>query len=126
MGEPTGLRHEDLTYGIIGCAQRVHAALGPGFPEAVYHKAMCLELAKSKVPFESEKTYEVAYQGTLCGEFRADLVAGEAVVVELKALAALSGDHTSQVLAYLKASGLKVGLLFNFGRASLEMKRLVF
>jgi GxxExxY protein len=92
----------------------------------VYHKAMCLELAKSRVPFESEKAYEVAYQGTLCGEFRPDLVTGEAVVVEFKALAALSGDHTSQVLAYLKASGLKVGLLLNFGRAGLEMKRLVF
>ncbi len=126
VGGSATLQHEDLTFRIIGCAQRVHAALGPGFPEAVYHRAMSLELVRTRIPFESEKAYEVTYRGSLCGEFRADLVVEAAVVVELKALAGLNGDHVAQVLAYLKASGLKVGLLFNFGRKSLETKRLVF
>jgi GxxExxY protein len=125
MGEEAGLLHDKLTYLIIGCAQKVHATLGPGFPEAVYQKAMCLELIRSKAPFENEKAYEVAYEGVICGEFRADLVVGGAVVVELKALASLNGDHLAQVLAYLKASGLKVGLMLNFGRQSLEVKRVV-
>jgi GxxExxY protein len=125
VGEAAGLQHEQITYAVIGCAQKVHAALGPGFPEAVYHKAMCLDLVKAKMPFESEKAFEVAYEGVICGEFRADLVVGGAVVAELKALSALNGDHLAQVLAYLKASGLEVGLLLNFGRQSLEVKRVV-
>ena len=126
MSENVKLEHEQLTYGIIGCAQRVHAALGPGFPEAVYHKAMSLELVRSKIPFDNEKGFDVAYQGVICGEFRADLIVGTQVVVELMALGALNGDHLAQVIAYLKASGLKVGLLLTFGRKSLEVKRVVF
>ena len=125
MGEEEGLQRDKLTYTIIGCAQKVHAVLGPGFPEAVYHKAMCMELVKAKMPFESEKAYEVAYEGVTCGEFRADLVVAGAVVTEFKALASLNGDHMAQVLAYLKASGLEIGLLLNFGRQSLEVKRVV-
>ena len=125
MGERTGLQHEETSFAVIGAAQKVHGTLGPGFPEAVYHKAMRLELAKSKIPFESEKAYEVAYEGVTCGEFRADIVVNGAVVAELKALSALNGDHLAQVLAYLKASGLDVGLLLNFGRQSLEVKRVV-
>jgi GxxExxY protein len=126
MNDPAGLPCEDVTYKVIGCAQKVHAALGPGFPEVVYHKALCLALVRAKVPFENEKTFEVAYEGVICGEFRADLLVSGQVVVELKALAALNGDHMAQVLAYLKASRLKVGLLLNFGRRSLEVKRAVF
>jgi len=119
------LQHEELTYAIIGCAQRVHRVLGPGFPEAVYHKALRQELVKAKVPFKSEKLYEVFYEDVCCGEFRADLVVREAVIVELKALSALNNDHLAQMLSYLKASGLKAGLLLNFGRKSLETKRVV-
>jgi len=125
MEEETGMQHEKISYAVIGAAQKVHGALGPGFPESVYHKAMCLELAKSKTPFESQKAFEVAYEGVTCGEFRADIVVSGAVVAELKALTALNGDHMAQVLAYLKASGLEVGLLLNFGRQSLEIKRVV-
>ena len=124
MAGENGLVHGELTYGVIGCCQRVHSALGPGFPESVYHKAMCQELTTTEIPFETEKGYEVEYAGTCCGQFRADLVVADRVIVELKAVAALNGEHLAQVLSYLKASGLHVGLLVNSGLKSLETKRV--
>ncbi len=85
---------------------------------------MCQELTTTEIPFETEKGYEVEYAGTCCGQFRADLVVADRVIVELKAVAALNGEHLAQVLSYLKASGLHVGLLVNSGRKSLETKRV--
>ena len=125
MTDKTGLKHEDLTYEIIGCAHRIHSTLGPGFPEVVYHRAFCQELAERKISFDSEKTFRVYYNDLCCGEFRADLVVCEKVIVELKALSSLNSEHLAQTLSYLKASGLQVGLLINFGRKSLETKRVV-
>ena len=124
MGNQSGL-HSDLTFRIIGCAQRVHGTLGPGFPEAVYHRAMCVELMMQKIPFQGEQKAEVFYEGNLCGEFRMDIVVDERVVLELKALDSLSNDHLAQALTYLKATGLHVALLLNFGRGSLETRRVV-
>ena len=118
-------RDTELTYQIIGCAQRVHRTLGPGFPENVYHKALCLELAKERVPFESEQVFEVYYEGRSVGAFRADVVVNEKVVVELKALGELDGNHLAQGISYLKATGLNVALLLNFGQKSLQTKRVV-
>ena len=125
MADDSDLKHGDLTYRIIGCAQKVHGALGPGFPEAVYHRALCQELMEQKIPFDNEKAFRVHYNGVCCGEFRADLVVDEAVITELKALASIDGEHLAQTLSYLKVSGLQVGLLINFGRKSLETKRVV-
>jgi len=125
LSAQNNLKHSDITYVIIGCAQKVHGALGPGFPESVYHRALCQELLKEKTPFESEKPFEVYYDKALCGQFRVDLVVAEKAVVELKALERLTDEHLAQVLSYLKASELDVGLLLNFGRKSLETKRVV-
>ncbi len=125
MGEGGKLKHQELTYKIIGCAQNIHTTLGPGFPESVYHRAMCRELLTSRIPFESEKPYEVWYNGAICGEFRADLVVAGLVVVELKALSDLTGEHPAQTLSYLRASKLDLALLVNFGRQSLQTKRVV-
>jgi len=119
------LRHGDLTYSIIGCAQRVHRLLGPGFPEAVYHKALSIELSEAGLPFESEKVWDVFYKGDNVGRFRCDLVIDSKVVLEIKALAGLTDEHLAQALSYLKASGLDLALLVNFGSKSLEIKRLV-
>ncbi len=117
--------HKELSYRIVGCAQTVHSKLGPGFPEAVYHKALCYELIDACIAFETEKTVEVFYNDKPCGEFRLDLfVAGE-VVVELKALASLNSEHVSQALSYLKVTGCDLAILLNFGRKSLETKRVV-
>ena len=116
--------HADLTHRIIGAAQKVHRVLGPGFPERVYHQALCRELELERIPFESEKAYHVTYEQAVCGQFRIDAVVEGEVVVELKALSDLTNDHLAQALTYLKAARLRVALLLNFGRKSLEVKRV--
>lgn len=115
----------ELTYKVIGCAQRVHKTLGPGFPEAVYHRALCYELMAAGVSFQSEQKAEVHYDGELCGEFFLDLVVDGALILELKTLDSLNDQHLAQVLSYLKATGLTVALLLNFGARSLQVKRVV-
>ena len=117
--------HRQLSYQVVGCAQRVHAALRPGFPESVYHRALCVELTGAGIAFEGEKCVEVFYEDTCCGEFRCDIVAAGSVVLELKALGQLTGDHIAQALSYLKATGLKLAILINFGQKSLETRRVV-
>jgi len=114
---------DGLTYKVIGCAQQVHRELGPGFPEAVYKRALCYELARQGVPFTSEKEFEVCYHGANCGSFRVDLFVDARLVVELKAVEALCDQHNAQTLAYLKAAGAKFALLMNFGQTSLAVKR---
>ena len=125
MGRAGDGKHKDLTFRIIGRAHHVHASLGPGFPESIYHNALCRGLMMAEICFESQKTYEVYYEGYRCGEFRPDLVVQDCVIVELKALSSLTEDHAAQLLSYLKASELEVGLLLNFGRKALEVKRFV-
>ena len=117
--------HKDLSFKVIGCAQKVHRILGPGFPESVYHKALCYELINTKIPFESEKIIEVFYDGKICGEFRADLVVEDKIILELKALDELNGSHIAQAISYLKATGLKLAILMNFGTEGLETQRVV-
>ena len=112
---------------IIGAAMEVHRELGCGFLEVVYQEALALELAKREVPFRREVELPVFYKGQkLASSYRADFICYDAVVVELKALGALSGTEESQVINYLKASGMKVGLLVNFGSRSLQYRRFVF
>lgn len=113
-----------LTYSIIGAAQKVHRALGPGFGEAVYHVALARELRLREIPFESEKPFKVHYEGALCGMYKPDMVVCESIIVELKAVSELAKEHRAQAVSYLKASGLKTALLLNFGGTSLEVRRL--
>ncbi|MFB3891233.1 MAG: GxxExxY protein [Phycisphaerae bacterium] len=117
--------HGNLSYAVLGCAQRVHAALGPGFIKKVYQKALCHELAKNRAVFQAKAPLEVAYDGVLCGEFEADIFVDEKIIVELKAVDRLCEDHEAQILSYLKASGARVGLLLNFGQKSLVVRRFV-
>ena len=117
--------YPELSYVVTGCAQRVHRALGPGFPERVYQVALCRELAKAGIHFEAEKEHQVHYDGVLCGSFRADTVVEGAIILELEALDRLTSDHLAQALTYLKASGLRLALPINFGRRSLETQRVV-
>ena len=124
LGMQGRILHKELSYRIVGCAQKVHRTLGPGFPESVYHKALCYELMDAGLPFESEKAADVFYAGRLCGEFRMDILVNSAVVLELKALAGITNEHTAQALSYLKATGLQLAILINFGAASLETKRV--
>ncbi|HUT56681.1 MAG TPA: GxxExxY protein [Phycisphaerae bacterium] len=119
------LLHRKLSFDVVGCAQRVHSELGPGFPESVYHRALCVELAAARIPFETEKSVQVFYRKALCGEFRCDIVVDGCVVLELKAIDRLSDEHIAQALSYLKATGLRLAILINFGTGSLETRRVV-
>jgi GxxExxY protein len=112
------------TWAIIGAAQEVHRQLGHGFKEAVYHEALMKEHLARGIPFEHEPTYPVFYKGEkLESCFRPDLICFGEVVVELKAISTLTDADRSQVLYYLKATGLSRGLVINFGGPSLQVKR---
>ena len=116
--------YDELTFKIIGIAMAVHTELGPGFPEEIYQRAMMIGLKEGGVPLERELPIGIVFRKQVIGKFELDFVVAQMVVIEFKALAALAPVHQQQVIAYLAASGLPVGLLFNFGAAKLEYHRL--
>jgi GxxExxY protein len=122
---PETLLFADLTYKIIGAALEVHKTLEPGFLEAVYEEALAYELKKLELAFERQKALAVYYKGITLGDYRADFLVEGNVIVELKAQKVLTAVDEAQLLNYLKATNLKVGLLFNFGARSLQQVRRV-
>ena len=118
-------KHSELSARILGCAMQVSNQLGAGFLESVYHNALVIALSKADIAIETQKPFTVCFEGYIVGKFYADLVVGGTIVVELKAIRALVPEHSAQVLNYLKASGLEVGLLLNFGVPRMEDRRLV-
>lgn len=123
----TELLLKDEVYAVVGAAIEVHRVLGAGFLEAVYQESLEIELASRSIPFEAKKNLTITYKGRrLKKEYEADLVCYGQIVVELKALDCLSSKEEAQLLNYLKATGLRVGLLINFGSVGkLEWKRFV-
>jgi len=112
-----------LTQKIIGCAMKVHSALGPGFLESVYEKALAYELHKSGLQVECQKPIHVLYDGVIVGDFAADMFIESRVIVENKAVQAILAAHEAQLVHYLAATGVEIGLLLNFGASSLQFKR---
>ena len=123
----TDLLLKDEVYGVVGAAIEVHKELGPGFFEAVYQEAMEIELTDAGIPFGSQEPVTIHYKGRpLEKQYVPDLICHEQIVVELKAVDALSSQEEAQMINYLKATGLRVGVLINFGtHGRLEWKRLV-
>jgi GxxExxY protein len=117
------MEHAELTEKIIGCAMKVHRTLGPGFLESVYQNALAHELGKAGLRVECEKPIQVIYDGIVVGDFAADLLVDGTVMVENKAAQALAPAHEIQLVNYLTATGVEIGLLLNFGAEKLEFKR---
>jgi GxxExxY protein len=120
-----GLEHEDLTDKIIGCAIEVHKKLGPGFIESIYENALIFELEKRHLGFERQKEVTIEYDGFEVGRHRLDLIVEDTIVVELKAVKHIEDIHFAIVKSYLKALGKEHGLLINFSKPVLEVKRVI-
>ena len=122
------MKTDERTYRIIGAAMEVHRELGSGFLEAIYQEALGREFTDKKIPFVEQPGIEVLYKGKpLNKKYQPDFLCfGDEVVVELKAISALGPGEDAQLINYLKATGLSVGLLINFGSGSLEYKRMVY
>ena len=122
-----GFLYKDLTYKIIGIAMEIHRELQSGFLEAVYEEVMSKELKKAKIPFENQVRIDIYYKGEkLDKQYQADFIIDKKVLVELKGISKITDIERAQVINYLKATGLKVGLIINFGGKSLEWERVVY
>jgi GxxExxY protein len=121
--------HDDrATQAVIGAAMEVHSRLGPGLLEAVYQHCLCLELHERNIPFRAQAAMPVIYKGvTVPLGYRADILVAEAIIVDVKAVSALTAAHKAQVLTYLRLSGARVGLLMNFHARRLKdgLRRLM-
>jgi GxxExxY protein len=117
---------DPVTEEIIAACYRVHNELGPGFTEKTYSKALQIALKKIDLKYETEKEFSVSFDSIKVGKFRADFVIADSIIVELKSIEGkLPKIFESQVISYLKASGLQVGLLVNFGNRRCEVRRLM-
>lgn len=121
----TELLYKDLAFSVIGAAMEVHRVLGPGFPENVYQCALEREMAIQHIPFVAQQHIQVVYKELVVADYYLDLVVDEKILLELKAVDMLVKVHESQILTYLKASGLRLGVLLNFGERSLRSRRFV-
>jgi GxxExxY protein len=120
-----GYEFEELSSKVLAAAIDVHKALGPGFVEPIYQKALEVALQHRGISFERQKDVHVFFEGVDVGVQRLDLVVGAQIILELKAVADLADVHFAQLRSYLKATGLRVGLLLNFNAPTLIIKRVV-
>ena len=115
----------ELSEEIIGAAYVVSNELGCGFLEKVYQNALAMELRRRGLKIYTECPIKVFYKGEIVGDYFADILVNESIIIELKACKALENIHSAQLLNYLNAAGLKIGLLINFGTPRVQIKRLV-
>lgn len=119
----TDLKHGEITQSVIGCAFEVIKELGAGFLESVYENSMLLALRQRGLSAVKQHPCKVMFRGECVGDFYADILVEGKVIVELKAVKAIAPEHQAQVINYLNATGIEVGLLINFGNQKLEYKR---
>jgi GxxExxY protein len=119
---------DELAHTVIGAAIEVHRHLGPGFLEGVYEEALCVELTDKRIPFERQKEINLLYKDREIGRHRIDLLVGKSLIVELKTVEALAEIHQAQLISYLKATRLTLGLLINFNVPILKngIQRIVY
>lgn len=117
--------NKTLTEQVIGCAFEVCNTLGAGFLESVYENALCAELSIQNIGFRQQEPIQVRYKEQIVGNYVADLIVEDKLLVELKALTRIAGVHEAQIMNYLKATGLTVGLILKFGSQKLGIKRIV-
>ncbi len=118
-------KYSKLTGSVIGCAMKVHTDLGCGFPEVIYQRSLAIELKEHNISFLREVSIPLVYNSVEVGKRQADFIVEEKVLVELKAVSELNGTHFNQILNYLTAYKIEVGLLINFGESSLTFKRFI-
>ena len=116
----------EISQRVIGCAFEVSNTLGAGFLETVYEKALCVELEKKGLSFHRQKPVVVKYKGVLVGEYVTDIIVEDCLLLELKAVSVMPGAYEAQLMNYLKATGLSFGLLLNFGKPKLGIKRIIW
>ncbi|MBA7515030.1 hypothetical protein ES705_07068 [subsurface metagenome] len=127
MGNKKNFPLKEITYQIIGIAMKIHKQLGPGFLEAVYEEALIIEFRKNKIEFKNQVSLNIYYKGyKLKKKYRADFIINDKILVEVKKIGRLTKIDEMQMINYLKAANLKVGLLLNFGGTSLQWKRIVY
>ena len=119
------MEYKELTEKIIGCAYRVYNKMGFGYLESVYEKCMLIESRKAGFDIESQKPIRVQYDGEVVGDFIADILVNDTVILELKSVRKLVEAHEVQLVNYLVATGKPVGLLINFGEIRVEVRRKV-
>ena len=117
--------YSDLTQKIIGAAIKVHKTLGPGFPEKIYQRALSEEFNKQRIPFIREEKFRVYYENKDVGYEIMDFCAYDKIAIELKAMREIMDLHAKQVVSYLKGRKLRLGLILNFGKSKLEIKRVI-
>ncbi|MFZ1550608.1 MAG: GxxExxY protein [Anaerolineae bacterium] len=121
----TEILYKELSFAIVGAAMEVHRILGPGFLEAVYQAALAHELTLRGIRFEQFKKLPVHYKGVLVGDYEADFVVEDKIILELKGISTLHPKHEAQAINYLTATGLRLAILLNFGAESLQHPRVV-
>ena len=123
----TEILFKEESYKIIGVCMEVHRVLGMGFKEIIYKDALQIEFESNQMPFEREKRFTVEYKGIqLRNKFNADFVLYNSIIIEVKSASFIVNGFVDQTLNYLKASGIKLGIIVNFGERSLTYKRIVF
>jgi len=118
-------RLNSLSEKIIGCAFTVSNTLGAGFLEKVYQNALVIELLNAELKVEKEKAITIRYKGTIVGEYFADILVNQKIIIETKAVQTLNEIHQAQLLNYLKATQIPLGLLINFGTPKVQIKRML-